>query len=261
MTQDDVLLVKDAGIARITLNRPLQLNALSLDLLRSLLAITTACAADPAVRVVLLTGAGDKAFCAGGDMVGFAEAGERLAETAMDMTDNLHAAISRLARLGAPFIVAVNGVAAGAGLGLVAAADLAITADHAVFTSAYTKAGLTPDGSTTYHLVRILGARRAAEMILTNRKLTAAEALSWGLVNKVVPGADLEAEALCLAASLATGPRDAQAAVKALLRSAMDDQLETQLDREARAIAAALAGPEGREGVRAFIEKRRPQFS
>ena len=121
-----------------------------------------------------------------------------------EMTTPLHAAVSRFAAMNAPLIAAVNGVAAGAGLSLVACCDLAISAEHARYTSAYTQIGLSPDGSSTYYLSRLLGTRRATELYLTNRVLSATEALDWGLVNRVVPGAALLDEVGALAAQLAT---------------------------------------------------------
>jgi 2-(1,2-epoxy-1,2-dihydrophenyl)acetyl-CoA isomerase len=161
----------------------------------------------------------------------------------------------------APLIAAVNGVAAGAGFSLVTCCDLALAAEGATFTSAYTRIGLTPDGSSTHYLSRLVGTRRAMELYLTNRVLSAAEALEWGLINRVVPAAELAAEARALAGDLATGPTGAHAGVKALLQSAASESLETQMELEAQAIAAAGASPDGQEGVRAFIDKRPARFT
>ena len=158
------------------------------------------------VRAAVLTGSGDQAFCAGGDVSEFAKRLDDVDVLVKEMTTYLHAAVSRFAWMRAPLIGAVNGVAAGAGLSAVAFCDLVIAADHATFTSAYTQIGLTPDGSSTYFLNRILGPRRAMELYLTNRVLSAEEALDWGLVNKVVAADQLRGEAEALAASLAKGP-------------------------------------------------------
>jgi 2-(1,2-epoxy-1,2-dihydrophenyl)acetyl-CoA isomerase len=160
----------------------------------------------------------------------------------------------------APLIAAVNGVAAGAGLSTVAFCDLAIAADTAKFTSAYTRIGLTPDGSSTYFLSRLLGTRRAMELYLTNRTLTAQEALDWGLVNRVVPAADLMAEVGKLAIHLAMGPTMAFGGVKKLMQMAPNDSLESQMERETRMIVDLATTADGREGVRAFVEKRKPNF-
>ena len=149
------------GVARITINRPTQYNALDLAGMKELLVLATRCSTDPSVRAVVLTGAGDKAFCAGGDVAAFAAHADNIQQLLTEMTASFHLAISRLAWMRAPLIAAVNGVAAGAGVSLVAAADLVIAVDTAKFTSAYTQIGLTPgDGSSSYFLTRVLGPRR-----------------------------------------------------------------------------------------------------
>jgi 2-(1,2-epoxy-1,2-dihydrophenyl)acetyl-CoA isomerase len=255
-----VLFEVQGGVARIVLNRPAQMNALDLGVAKGLLAAARHCAADASVRAVILTGAGERAFCAGGDVAGFAANLPQITAFATELIDQLHLALSCIWRLGTPVVAAVNGVAAGAGLGLVGVADVVIAAEHAKFTSAYTGIGVTPDGGTTYHLNRILGPRRSAELMLTNRVLTAAEALDWGLVNRLVPGAELEAQAASLAASLARGPPLAHAGIKAMLRAGLDDQFEAHLQREAASIVRLMAGADGHEGIRAFTEKRRPAF-
>jgi 2-(1,2-epoxy-1,2-dihydrophenyl)acetyl-CoA isomerase len=177
------------------------------------------------------------------------------------MTMYLHAAISRFARMRAPLVAAVNGTAAGAGFSLVCAADLVVAAESARFTMAYTRAGLTPDGSSTYFLPRLVGTRRALELMLTNRTLSAAEALEWGLVNRVVPDAELEEQATSLARSLAAGPTAAFGSVKRLVENSTRDSLESQMEHEARAIADAARSPDAREGIDAFFAKRAAKFS
>lgn len=251
------------GIARITLNRPAQFNALDLAAMEELLDAVNRCSTDAAVRAVLLTGAGERAFCAGGDVAGFAAAEEKgeLGLLLQRMTGAFHLAVSRLAWMRAPVVAAVNGVAAGAGLSLVAAADLAVAAETARFASAYTRIGLTPDGSSTWFLSRIIGPRRAMELHLTGRTLTATEALDWGLVNRIVPAARLTEEAGALAAELAAGPTRAYGGVKKLVQMGLTDTLESQMEREARSILEMAGTADGREGIRAFVEKRRPRFT
>ena len=212
------------------------------------------------MRAAVLTGAGTKAFCAGGDIAEFIDKQDALALHIKEMTTYLHMAVSRFAWMNAPLIAAINGVAAGAGLSVVGFCDLAVAADTAVFTSAYSKLGFTPDGSSTYFLTRILGTRRAMEMYVTNRVLTAAEALDWGLVNRVVPAADVVAEAGKLAAQLADGPTRAHGGIKKLLLTAPTETLESQMERETRFVAEMATSPDGREGARAFVEKRKPRF-
>ena len=250
------------AIARITINRPAQLNALDLPAMEELLDIANRCSTDSGLRAVLLTGAGDRAFCAGGDVAAFAAAGETgLPLLLQRMTGALHLAVSRFAWMRAPVIAAVNGVAAGAGLSLVAAADLVVAADSARFTSAYTRIGLTPDGSSTWFLSRIIGPRRAMELHLTDRVLTAEEALAWGLVNRVVPAAGLAAEAERLVAQLTAGPTRAFGGVKKLIQTGLTDTLESQMERESRFIVDMAGSDDGREGIGAFAAKRRPRFT
>lgn len=247
-------------VARITINRPKAYNALDVETTRELCDIVNRCSSDTAVRAVVVRGAGDRAFCAGGDVAGFAKDPDTVDLLIKRMTGDLHLAISRLAWMDAPVLAAVNGVAAGAGLSLTAACDLAIAADHATFTSAYTLIGLSPDGSSTWFLPRVIGRRRALELYMTNRVLSAAEALDWGLVNKVVPKAELDAEVDALAAQLAHGPTRAYGGVKKLMMMSTSDSLESQMERETRQIAELALSADGREGVRAFVEKRKPKF-
>ncbi len=194
-----LLFEKRDGVARVTLNRPDAANALDRTMARELMEVAIDCDEDAAVRCVVLTGSGSRMFCAGGDLRAFVEAGEHAPALVKDMTTHLHAAISRFARMNAPVIAAVNGTAAGGGFSLMCGCDLVIAAASASFTMAYTRAGLSPDGSSTFYLARVIGLRRAYEMALTNRVLSAAEALEWGLVNRVVADADLHREVDALA--------------------------------------------------------------
>ena len=251
--------VKD-GIARITLNRPEVYNAMNMRMSLDLMHAAIACDEDPNVRCVVLTGAG-KAFGAGGDLASFASAGDNVPALMKEMTTYFHGAVSRFARMNAPLIVAVNGVAAGAGFSTMLMGDIAVAAESARFTLAYTKAGLTPDGGSTYYLGRATGLRRAVELALTNRTLTAREALEWGIVNKVVPDADLAAETDALARALAAGPTRAFGGAKRLLAQGLEETLETQMEYEARSIADMARGGDGREGIAAFVAKRAPNFT
>jgi 2-(1,2-epoxy-1,2-dihydrophenyl)acetyl-CoA isomerase len=252
-----VSLAISEGVATVTLNRPEAGNTMNLQFGRDLLAAARRCAGER-VRAVVVTGAG-KAFCFGGDLGAMlASEGGDIEAYLRELTVDLHAAIVAFTRLDAPVIAAVNGTAAGAGVGLVAMADLAIAAEGARFSLAYTGVGLTPDGSTSYFLPRILGMKRAMELVLTNRPLTAAEALEWGLVNKVVPDAQAAAEAAALAAKLAAGPLGAFGQAKRLMRSGA--ALEAQLEDESRTIARQGKSAEGAEGVGAFLGKRKPAF-
>jgi 2-(1,2-epoxy-1,2-dihydrophenyl)acetyl-CoA isomerase len=247
-------------VAQITLNRPEAANALNVDLAKDLMHAALQCDADPAVRAVIITGTG-RMFCAGGDLKSFAAQGEQLAYHLKEVTTYLHAAISRLARMNAPVIAAVNGTAAGAGMSLACACDLVLAAESARFTMAYTRAGLTPDGSSTYFLPRIVGLKRALELTFTNRMLSAQEAQEWGIVTRVVPDAQLLAEAQKLATELANSATGALGAAKRLLHSGWTETLETQMEHETQAIAARAHTADGREGITAFLEKRAPKFT
>jgi 2-(1,2-epoxy-1,2-dihydrophenyl)acetyl-CoA isomerase len=249
------------NVAEITLNRPKAFNALDLTMAKELCDLSIKLGDDPDVRCVVITGSGDAAFCAGGDVPGFAADLDNLPTLLKEMTTYLHMAISRFAWMRAPVIAAVNGVAAGAGLSFVACTDLAIAAEGASFTSAYTKIGLSPDGSSTYYLPRIIGTRRTAELYMTNRVLNAREALDWGLINQIVPGDELTAEAAKLADKLAAGPTEALGSVKKLLLMSLNDSLESQMERETRSISRLGGTADGREGVTAFANKKRPTFT
>jgi 2-(1,2-epoxy-1,2-dihydrophenyl)acetyl-CoA isomerase len=245
-------------IAHLTLARADAANTMNLQFGREFLGAAVAIRADSRIRAVLLTGEGTN-FCFGGDLRGMVASGGDIAAFLTELTTNLHAGMAHLTRASAPLVAAVNGTAAGAGLGLVLAADLAIAARGAKFAPAYTGVGLTPDASCTFLLPRAVGYKRAMELLLTNRVLDAETALDWGLVNQVVENDKLIETAAALAASLAAGPTGAYGALKALLAES-EPGLEGQLARESRAIAERGASAEGREGIAAFLEKRVPRF-
>ncbi len=247
----------DSGVARLTLHRPEAGNAIDLSVALGLAEAATALSEDESVRVVLLTGTGDN-FCVGGDLRAFA-AQTDLSRHLKDVTTPLHTAISRLAHLPAPVVAAVQGNAAGAGMSLACGADIVLAADSARFVLAYTRVGLSPDGGGSWYLPRLVGVRRALDLALTNRVLSAAEAVQWGIATRSVPDEELlpEAERLCL--DLASGAPHALAAAKRLLRESLGHSLETQLELETAALSdnARRAGP---EGITAFLEKRPPRF-
>ncbi len=245
-------------VARLTLDRP-EANALDLDLARALMQAAMRCDHDPEVRAVLLTGAG-RFFCAGGDLRAMTGYGAALPTGLKELTVYLHAAVSHFVRMRAPLVIAVNGAAAGAGMSLAAAGDLVLAAESATFTMAYTAAGLVPDGAATWLLPRLIGLRRTQELMLTNRRLTAPEAHAWGLVTRVVADDRLADEAATLAASIARGPTVAFGGVKRLLCESFAGGLESRMEAEGRGIAAVAGTTDGREGIAAFLERRRPTF-
>ncbi|CAO5159234.1 2-(1,2-epoxy-1,2-dihydrophenyl)acetyl-CoA isomerase [Frankia sp. AiPs1] len=248
----------DNAVARITLNRPEAANGITQELAAELAQAAYAAAGDPSVRVVLLTGAG-RFFCAGGDVKEMVSYGEHAAAEMKKLADLLHRAVTTFARMDVPLVVAVNGVAAGAGIGLAILGDLVLAAESATFTLAYSGVGLSPDGATSYALPRLIGLRRTQELMFTNRRLSAAEASEWGLVTRVVPAEELEQEATALARRVASGSADAHRTIRRLLAATFDNGLETQLELEARGISDCAAG-DGREGAAAFVEKRAPKF-
>jgi 2-(1,2-epoxy-1,2-dihydrophenyl)acetyl-CoA isomerase len=254
-----LLLDVQDGVGEITLNRPDAANALNLDLARELHDAVLRLDADSAVRAAIITGSG-RFFCAGGDLKDFSAQGGDMPRYLKMVAGELHMAISRFNRMDAPVVIAVNGAAAGAGFSLALAGDFAIAGESVKLTMAYTRAGLTPDGSSTYFLPRLVGPRRARELVLTNRTLTAAEALDWGLITRVVPDAEVLDAARALAQELAHGPTRAYGLAKRLLDGSLNASLETAMEDEAQAIAAAARTADAREGMRAFIEKRQPTF-
>jgi len=246
------------AVALVTLNRPDSGNALNLQMAMDLLAASMTCARNRAVRAVVLCGAG-RHFCFGGDLRAMASRDTAGDDYVRELTTYLHAAISQFVRMDAPVIAAVNGTAAGAGVGLVAMADLALCARSSKFNLAYTNAGLTPDAGTSFLLPRTLGVKRAMELLLLNRTLAAQEALGWGLVNEVVDDEQLLERALEIAEQLAQGASGAYGATKRLIAHSLG-ALESQMVLEGETIAAHAIGAEGTEGISAFLEKRKPQF-
>ncbi|MET0900517.1 MAG: enoyl-CoA hydratase-related protein [Mycobacterium sp.] len=259
MTFETLQYEQSGAIVTITLNRPEAANGMN-DTMTRELAEAAARADTDAVKVVVLTGAG-RFFCAGGDLKAMAASPLGPGPFVKGIADDLHRAISTFARMDAVLITAVNGVAAGAGFSLAVSGDLVLTADKASFTMAYTKAGLSPDGSASYYLPRLIGVRRTQELMLTNRTLSAAEALEWGLVNEVVQAAALADRARELADQIASGAKQSGAAVKKLVLASFGNDLETQMALEADLIAQNADGVDGKEGIDAFLSKRAPKFA
>jgi 2-(1,2-epoxy-1,2-dihydrophenyl)acetyl-CoA isomerase len=246
-------------VAHLTLDRPDRGNAIHLEMAQELADAAARLADEPGVGAVLLRGAGEH-FCFGGDVKTFAICGDRLPQYLRPVATGLHLAVSRLARSDVPLVAAVQGAAAGAGMSLACAADFVLAADSARFRMAYTRIGLSVDGGSSYFLPRIVGARRALELMLTNRTLDAAEARDWGIVTRVVPAADLEREAEAFAATLARGATGALRAAKRLVRESWNDSLETQLELETREIVERARAADAREGIASFVERREPRF-
>jgi len=259
MSYETITVQRDGGVASITLNRPDAFNALSMTLGRELFHAALDVDEDPAVRCVVITGAG-KAFCAGGDVKDFVDALPRIGAHIKELTTYLHGTISRLARSDKPVIVAVNGVAAGGGMSLALSGDLVVAAESARFTMAYSKIAATPDGSSSYFLPRLIGLRRSMELYFTNRVLSAREAVDWGLITRAVPDGELHSTVAALAGELAQGPTKAFGGAKRLFHQSTWESLETQMELESQAIAASGHTEDFRGGVTAFAQKKTPTF-
>jgi 2-(1,2-epoxy-1,2-dihydrophenyl)acetyl-CoA isomerase len=259
MAYEHLKVERAAQVATITLNRPDAYNALNLALGRELFHAVLEVDDDADVRCVVITGAG-RAFCAGGDVKDFADNLPRIGALVKELTTYLHGAVSRLCRSDKPVIMAVNGVAAGGGFSFALAGDMVVAAESARFTMAYSKIAATPDGSSSYFLPRLIGLRRAMELYLTNRSLTAAEAQAWGLVTRVVPDGEFRAAVDALARELAQGPTRAFGAAKRLFHQSTWESLETQMELEAQAIAASGRTRDFGDAVAAFAAKKAPVF-
>ena len=259
MTDYQTIAFEQSGpITRITLNRPDAANGMN-DTMTRELADAAKCCDTPSTKVVVITGSG-RFFCAGGDLKSFAAA-ETRGPFIKGVADDLHRAISTFARMDAVVITSVNGVAAGAGFSLAVTGDLVLAAESASFTMAYTRAGLSPDGSSSYFLPRLIGIAKTKELMLTNRTLTSAEASQWGLVTRVVPDADLAARTDELAGQMASTARGSNGGVKNLLLSTFSSGLEEQMELEGRLIGGLADTRDGREGIDAFLAKRKAEFS
>jgi 2-(1,2-epoxy-1,2-dihydrophenyl)acetyl-CoA isomerase len=261
MTDEPPLLVESAGgVRRLTLNRPDRLNAVTAALGAALIAALDACAADPSVRAVLLTGAG-RGFCAGQDL------GDRDPAKAggpPDLGATLDAiynpVVRRLRALEKPVVCAVNGVAAGAGANLALACDIVLAARSARFIQSFAKIGLIPDAGGSWMLPRLIGEARAKALALTAEPLDAETAAAWGLIWRAVPDDSLMAEAQALAARLAEGPTVGLGLTKRAIHAAPGQPLDAHLDLERDLQREAGRTPDYAEGVAAFLARRAPAF-
>lgn len=249
------------GLVTITLARPDHANALDDVLVGELAEVTTGLSEDRSVRAVLLRGAGPT-FCAGGDIELLASApAEGLAELVARHVGRFQQTVERLAALEVPVVAAVRGAAAGGGLALVAAADLVVAADDAVFTAGYGGIGMSPDGGLTASLPRVIGLRRSQEMLLTGRLVSAGEALRWGLVTRIFPALRLEVEAVALARSLAQDPTGRHGRVRRQMHPSRGTRWHDHLDEEARTMVDVAGSVDAAEGIKAFRDRRRPRFT
>jgi enoyl-CoA hydratase/carnithine racemase len=258
MTLSTVTLDTEGGMARVTLNRPERLNAISPALLEDLWGVCDAVDGDPSVRVVTLTGAG-RAFCAGADL----EAVKDLvadAERWRAFIERWHRVFDRIESLRVPVVAGVHGMALAGGLELVLVADLVVAEAGARLGDQHANFGLVAGGGGSQRLPRTIGVRRAKELMLTGRWLGAEEALAWGLVNRVVPAGMLAATLTEIGQDLAAKSLSAAAVAKALVGRALDVDLASGLALERALVAQHMRSADAAEGLRAFAEKRRPRF-
>jgi 2-(1,2-epoxy-1,2-dihydrophenyl)acetyl-CoA isomerase len=250
----------DAGVAHLTLNRPDRGNAFDTKLCAELSEVAIECDESEAVRCLLVEAEG-KWFSTGGDLARLGASREVAPAFVKAATTPLHSALSRLARMSAPVVVAMHGSAIGAGVALAAAADFCLVTDDVRFIAGYPAIGMTVDAGLSWFLPRRVGSRAAADYFLRNRTWSAAEALRLGLVTELVEADQLQARGRELASELALGPTAAFGEVKNLLLETWDSSLETQLEREARALARATRTDDGWHGISAALAGDQPTFT
>lgn len=260
MTESPIHVEIAGDIATVRLNRPKKYNALDAEMFGELHDAMCRLGFDEAIRAIILTGKG-RAFCSGGDL-------EAIQKTDPDQPDRgfwklagkFHEGIKEIRAMQKPVIAAINGPAAGGGLSLALACDLRIMADNAFLKIGYIENGLSIDGGGSFSLPRLVGLGRAIEIAFLDEKIGAARALELGLVTRITAAEDLPEAALKLANRLAEMPTKALGRAKRLMSTSFDHSLEEQLDREREAISEAGASEEAQEGMRAFLEKRRPKY-
>jgi 2-(1,2-epoxy-1,2-dihydrophenyl)acetyl-CoA isomerase len=255
-----VILELKNGVATLRLNRPDHGNAINEQMAFDLEEAANQIVESPDVRAVVISGNGPN-FTVGGDLEQFAGMPrERLPSHLRRMIGRFHLAIERLTSMDSPVVAAVRGAAAGGGLGLLYVADIVIAADNSRFALGYGALGLTSDGGSTWYLPRLIGMRAAQELFLLNRRLSAQDALSYGLVSRLVPSEEVEREAQAIVEKLAQGPTRAFGKMRRLLKQSFEKGLAEQLDHEKESIVATSATDDASEGITAFVSKRAPEF-
>ena len=259
---DVILFSQEGSIGALTFNRPQVFNAMNEDMIMALRDITARLMTSTTLRALIVKGAG-KAFLAGGDVAMFHARKDdpTLPATVKPLGDALHAGIINIRNLPFPVIAQIHGAVAGAGLSVALACDFAIAAEGTQFNTAYSKIGLSPDGGSTFFLPRIVGMRKAAELIMLAEAVDAAKAHELGLVNRVVPADKLDEEVMQLATRLASGATQAYARAKRLLNQSFETPIQQHLDDEIAFFADCARTDDFKEGVTAFVEKRKPRFT
>ena len=256
---DSILTQLHENILEIAINRPEAYNALNLDVMVMLSDALASAATDAAIKGVMLTGTG-KAFCSGGDLKWISQQVADAGATLHRLAPQFHIAITEIRRMGKPVVAAINGIAAGGGFSLALACDFRVMAESAVLRQAYTSSGLSIDGGGTFALPRLVGLARALEIAAFDQPISSAQALAWGLVTKVVPDDKVVEESLSMLQGLAKSALHSFAWSKRLLTESLNNTLETQLELERQGISDCARHPNGQEGIKAFVEKRKPVF-
>ncbi|HEU0294339.1 MAG TPA: enoyl-CoA hydratase-related protein [Anaerolineales bacterium] len=256
---DPILTHQHGEILEIALNRPEAYNALNLDMMVMLSDALASAATDASSKGIMITGKG-KAFCAGGDLKWISQQTGDAGSTLHRLAPQFHLTITEIRRMAKPVVAAVNGIAAGGGFSLALACDFRVMAESAVLRQAYTSSGLSIDGGGTFALPRLVGLARALEIAAFDQPIPSARALEWGLVTKVVPDERVIDESLSMLESLAKSALHSFAWSKRLLTESFSHTLETQLELERQGISDCARHPNGQEGIKAFVEKRKPVF-
>jgi len=256
---DSILTQLHENILEIAINRPEAYNALNLDVMMMLSDALASAATDDSIKGIMLTGKG-KAFCSGGDLKWISQQTGDAGSTLHRLAPQFHIAITEIRRMGKPVVAAINGIAAGGGFSLALACDFRVMAESTILRQAYTSSGLSIDGGGTFALPRLVGLARALEIAAFDQPISAAQALAWGLVTKVVPDDKVVEESLSMLQGLAKSALHSFAWSKRLLTESLNNTLETQLELERQGISDCARHPNGQEGIKAFVEKRKPIF-
>lgn len=256
---DSILTRRHGKILEITLNRPDAYNALNLDMMKMLADALLLGAHDDSIKGVLITGKG-KAFCAGGDLKWISQQKEDAGIVLHRLAPQFHLSILEIRRMDKPVVAAINGIAAGGGFSLALACDFRVIGESASLRQAYTSSGLSVDGGGSFALPRLVGFARAMEIMAFDEPISSAKALEWGLVTKVVPDDEVLSESVAMLTRLGKTSLHSFAWSKRLMMNSFHTTLEAQLELERNGISECAAHPDGQEGIRAFVEKRKPVF-
>ena len=256
---DPILAQLHENILEITLNRPEVYNALNLDMMKMLGETLAAATTNQAIQGVLITGKG-KAFCSGGDLKWISEQVDDAGSVLYGLAPEFHTSITEIRRMEKPVVAALNGIAAGGGFSIALACDFRVMGHSALLRQAYTSSGLSIDGGGSFALPRLVGLAPALEIMGFDNPISSTQALEWGLVTKVVPDQEVLGEARNMLIALTKTALHSFAWSKKLMTNSFNNTLETQLELERQGISACAAHPDGQEGIRAFVEKRKPSF-